>query len=59
MYTFAIQTNRRGAGVAERDSLLRSCTLTGTGGSNPFLSAKNNTNIYVKMLVLQKFRGIA
>ena len=59
MYTFAIQTNRRGAGVAERGSLLRSCTLTGTGGSNPFLSAENKTNIYVKMLVLQKFRGIA
>ncbi len=59
MYTFAIQTNRRGAGVAERGSLLRSCTLTGTGGSNPFLSAENKTYIYVKMLVLQKFRGIA
>ena len=31
--------SRRGAGVAERGSLLRSCTFTGTGGSNPFLSA--------------------
>jgi hypothetical protein len=27
--------SRRGAGVAERGSLLRSCTFTGTGGSNP------------------------
>ena len=48
-YTFAIpklvhillvRKNWRGARVADRGSLLRSCAFTGTGGSNPFLSAK-------------------
>ena len=57
MYTFAIQTNRRGAGVAERGSLLRSCTLTGTGGSNPFLSAENNTCILCKNVSFAKVSG--
>ena len=30
----------RGARVVDRGSLLRSCAFTGTGGSNPFLSAR-------------------
>ncbi len=40
--------SRRGAGVAERGSLLRSCTFTGTGGSNPFLSAIFNRTYFVQ-----------
>ena len=38
MYTFAIQTNRRGAGVAERGSLLG--VPYGYRGFNPFLRRK-------------------
>ncbi len=37
--TFAIRT-RKGAGVVDRDGLENRCTLTGTEGSNPSLSAK-------------------
>jgi|SaaInl59LU_5_DNA_1037362.scaffolds.fasta_scaffold18012_2 hypothetical protein len=40
--------SRRGAGVAERGSLLRSCTFTGTGGSNPFLSAIFNQTCFLR-----------
>jgi hypothetical protein len=37
-YKFAARS-WRGARVVDRGSLLRSCAFTGTGGSNPFLSA--------------------
>ena len=38
--------------MVDRGSLLRSCAFTGTGGSNPFLSA-NKT--YVLLLVVKVF----
>ncbi len=40
VHVLLVQKNWRGARVADRGSLLRSCAFTGTGGSNPFLSAK-------------------
>ena len=40
-FTYYRRINWRGARVVDRGSLLRSCTFTGTGGSNPFLSAIN------------------
>ena len=38
--TFAVQNPRKDAGVVDRDGLENRCTLTGTQGSNPCLSAK-------------------
>ncbi len=37
--TFAVQNPRKDAGVVDRDGLENRCTLTGTQGSNPCLSA--------------------
>ena len=39
--TFAVQNPRKDAGVVDRDGLENRCTLTGTQGSNPCLSAIN------------------
>ena len=38
--TFAVQNPRKDAGVVDRDGLENRCTLTGTQGSNPCLSAE-------------------
>jgi hypothetical protein len=37
-------TARRGAGAVDRDGLENRCTLTGTVGSNPTLSATSEQN---------------
>lgn len=42
--TFAVQNPRKDAGVVDRDGLENRCTLTGTQGSNPCLSAINAEN---------------
>ena len=39
--TFAVQNPRKDAGVVDRDGLENRCTLTGTQGSNPCLSAND------------------
>ena len=39
---------RKDAGVADRDGLENRCTLTGTEGSNPSLSAINTDNQAIK-----------
>ncbi len=41
--TFAVQNPRKDAGVVDRDGLENRCTLTGTQGSNPCLSAKKSS----------------
>ena len=38
MNVLFLQHSRRDAGVVERGGLENRCALTGTGGSNPFLS---------------------
>lgn len=48
--TFAVQNPRKDAGVVDRDGLENRCTLTGTQGSNPCLSA----NTQVKSAVSQQ-----
>ena len=42
--TFAVQNPRKDAGVVDRDGLENRCTLTGTQGSNPCLSANQLDN---------------
>ena len=48
---------RKDAGVVDRDGLENRCTLTGTQGSNPCLSANVPTYITRKKPVTIKFAG--
>ncbi len=41
-YLCIVKSQRKDAGVVDRDGLENRCTLTGTQGSNPCLSAKSS-----------------
>ena len=53
--TFAVQNPRKDAGVVDRDGLENRCTLTGTQGSNPCLSAKKQPS---RLLFLHRKGGM-
>ena len=53
--TFAVQNPRKDAGVVDRDGLENRCTLTGTQGSNPCLSAKKQP---LRLLFLHRKGGM-
>ena len=47
-YNFALAIPRKDAGAVDRDGLENRCTLTGTQGSNPCLSATYTLNQCIK-----------